>query len=113
MSMPIGGTGGFWIKSGEVQKAGSAARKVAEDIPGEVKTLYTPTDTAVAGLSGWQTATALDTCVEAWAKALKSLGGMVEGAGDAVITSAKGFDSKDEERKREFNGILPPTAGRR
>ncbi|WP_371632713.1 hypothetical protein OG693_13725 [Streptomyces sp. NBC_01259] len=81
MSTPIGGaTRGLWIEPSEVHKAAAAARKVAHDIPEDVKALFTPTDTAVAGLVGFQSAQAIDDCLEAWTKALRSLAGMVGGA---------------------------------
>ncbi|MEU4351629.1 hypothetical protein [Streptomyces sp. NPDC023838] len=110
MSTPIGGpTRGFWITPGDVQKAGDSARKVAKDIPGEIKTLYTPTDTAVAGLAGFETAKAIDDCLEAWAKALRSLAGMVESAADAVSSSSTSFAREDHERGKSFLGFGPYT----
>lgn len=67
MSTPIGGaTRGLWIEPSEVHKAAEAARKVAHDIPEDIKALFTPTDTAVAGLVGFQSAQAIDDCLEAW-----------------------------------------------
>ncbi|OAR23166.1 hypothetical protein A8W25_27040 [Streptomyces sp. ERV7] len=108
MSTPIGGpTTGFWITPGEVQKAGESARKVAKDIPDEIKTLYTPTDAAVAGLAGFETAKAIDDCLEAWAKALRSLAGMVEGAADAVGSSSTSFVREDHARGKSFQGFGP------
>ncbi|WHM40082.1 type VII secretion target [Streptomyces sp. BPTC-684] len=110
MSTPIGGpTRGFWITPGEVQKAGDSARKVAKDIPDEIKTLYKPTDAAVAGLAGFETAKAIDDCLEAWAKALRSLAGMVEGAADAVGSSSTSFTREDHERGKSFLGFGPYT----
>ncbi|MFC0844800.1 hypothetical protein ACFH04_13935 [Streptomyces noboritoensis] len=112
MSIPIGGpTRGFWITPGEVQKAGESARKVAKDIPDEIKTLYKPTDAAVAGLAGFETAKAIDDCLEAWAKALRSLAGMVEGAADAVGSSSTSFTREDHERGKSFLGFGPYAPG--
>ncbi|MFF2330735.1 MULTISPECIES: hypothetical protein [unclassified Streptomyces] len=109
MSTPIGGaTQGFWIEPHEVQKAGEAAQKVAQDIPEDIKTLFAPTDTAVAGLVGFQSAQAVDDCLEAWAKALRSLAGMVGGAADAVSNSHKSFTLEDEERRKSFLGPNAP-----
>ncbi|GAA0580447.1 hypothetical protein [Streptomyces crystallinus] len=110
MSTPIGGpTRGFWITAGDVQKAAESARKVAKDIPDEIKTLYTPTDTAVAGLAGFETAKAIDDCLEAWAKALRSLAGMVEGTADAVGSSSTSFTKEDHARQQSFLGFGPYT----
>lgn len=110
MSTPIGGpTRGFWITPGEVKNAGDAARKVAKDIPDEIKTLYKPTDTAVAGLAGFETAKAIDDCLEAWAKTLRSLAGMVEGAADAVGSSSTSFVREDHARQQSFLGFGPST----
>ncbi|MFJ4897275.1 hypothetical protein [Streptomyces sp. NPDC088727] len=90
MSAPIGGsTRGLWIEPGEVHKAAEAARKVAHDIPEDIKALFTPTDTAVVGLVGFQSAQAIDDCLEAWTKALRSLAGMVGSAAGAVSGSGK------------------------
>ncbi|MDH2391296.1 hypothetical protein QCN29_21425 [Streptomyces sp. HNM0663] len=111
MGTPLGGTGGFWIEADDVQKAGAAARKVAQDIPADIKTLYKPTDNAVKGLPGWRTAKALDECVDAWAKALRSLAGLVDGAGDAVSASGKASRNEDDERRRAFQGLPPYTYG--
>ncbi|WP_327274938.1 hypothetical protein OG609_25490 [Streptomyces sp. NBC_01224] len=109
MSTPIGSaTQGFWIEPQEVQKAGEAARKVAQDIPEDIKALFMPTDAAVAGLVGFQSAQAIDDCLEAWAKALRSLAGMVGGAADAVIDSSKSFTHEDQERRKSFLGPYAP-----
>ncbi|MFF1644734.1 hypothetical protein [Streptomyces sp. NPDC058240] len=112
MSTPIGGgTQGFWIEPGEVRKAGDAAHKVAQDIPEDIKALFVPTDAAVAGLAGFQSARAIDDCLEAWTKALRSLAGMVGGAADAVSISSKGFTREDQERRNSFLGLSPYTQG--
>ncbi|MDK0519754.1 hypothetical protein [Streptomyces sp. ML-6] len=112
MSTPIGsGTQGFWIEPGEVRKAGDAARKVAQDMPEDIKTLFVPTDAAVTGLAGFQSAQALDDCLEAWTKALRSLAGMVEGAADAVDSSSKSFSQEDQERRNSFLGLAPYISG--
>ncbi|WP_162793727.1 hypothetical protein [Streptomyces paludis] len=105
VTMPIGGSGGFWIRAHEVRKAGAAAREAAEDIPADAKTLYAPTDTAVAGLPGWRTAAALDTCTEEWTKALRALAALVAGAGDAVTASAGDLAGEDADRGRHFDGM--------
>ncbi|MFF9507878.1 hypothetical protein ACF1BU_25515 [Streptomyces sp. NPDC014724] len=108
MSTPIGSpTQGFWIEHGEVRKAGEAAHKVAQDIPEDIKVLFTPTDAAVAGLVGFQSAQAIDDCLEAWTKALRSLAGMVGGAADAVISSSMSFTHEDQERRKFFLGLGP------
>lgn len=96
------GTGSFGVETGELKKAGEGARKVAEAMPGDVKKLYGPCDTAVAGLSGWRTAKALDECVEAWGTALKSLASMVDAAGDKLVASAEDFSRTDQERRADF-----------
>ncbi|WP_328866891.1 hypothetical protein [Streptomyces sp. NBC_00304] len=109
MSTPIGGaTRGLWIEPSEVHKAAAAARKVAHDIPEDVKALFTPTDTAVAGLVGFQSARAIDDCLEAWTKALRSLAGMVGGAADAVSGSGKSLTDEDQERRKAFLGPYAP-----
>ncbi|MFJ3593761.1 hypothetical protein ACIQUY_21740 [Streptomyces sp. NPDC090231] len=109
MSTPIGGaTRGLWIEPSEVHKAAAAARKVAHDIPEDVKALFTPTDTAVAGLVGFQSAQAIDDCLEAWTKALRSLAGMVGGAADAVSGSGKSLTDEDQERRKAFLGPYAP-----
>ncbi|MFH8516505.1 hypothetical protein ACH4CE_15570 [Streptomyces gelaticus] len=112
MSTPIGGgTQGFWIEPGEVGKAGEAARKVAQDIPEDIKVLFAPTDAAVAGLTGFQSAQAIDDCLEEWTKALRSLAGMVGGAADAVSNSSKSFTQEDQERRNSFLGLGPYAPG--
>ncbi|CAM5395851.1 hypothetical protein [Streptomyces xanthochromogenes] len=105
MSMPIGGTHGFWIRPEDVREAGEAARTVARDIPADIKTLYGPTDAAVAALGGLTSATALDDCLEAWAKALRSLAGMVETAGDAFGASGSALTREDHTRGKALDRI--------
>lgn len=112
MSTPIGGaTQGFWIEAGEVKKAGEAARKVAQDLPEDIKSLFNPTDAAVAGLVGFESAKAIDDCLEAWAKALRSLAGMIESVADAVDSTNKSFAHEDHERRRSFLGLGPCASG--
>lgn len=104
--VPHGASGSHPARS---RRPHDSARKVAKDIPDEIKTLYTPTDAAVAGLAGFETAKAIDDCLEAWAKALKSLAGMVEGAADAVGSSSTSFTREDHERGKSFLGFGPHT----
>jgi hypothetical protein len=110
VTTPLGGDAGgtFRIIPGKVREAGQAGHKVAGDIPDGIKTLHKPTDAAVQGLSGWQTAKEVDDCVEEWGKTLRLLAGMVEGAADAVIASARVFEDRDAINKGEFSGIVPP-----
>ncbi|MFJ4912048.1 hypothetical protein [Streptomyces sp. NPDC088726] len=111
MSTPIGGaTRGLWIEPSEVHKAAEAARKVSHDLPEDIKALFTPTDTAVAGLMGFQSAQAIDDCLEAWTKALRSLADMVGSAADAVSGSGKSFTDEDQERRKAFRGPYAPGA---
>ncbi|WP_329198136.1 hypothetical protein [Streptomyces sp. NBC_01435] len=108
MVTPIGGgTQGFWIEPGEVQKAGDAAQKVAQEIPKDINALFAPTDAAVAGLAGFRSAQAIDDCLEEWVKALRSLAGMVGGAADAVSDSSMSFTREDQERRNSFLGLDP------
>lgn len=109
MSTPISGaTQGFWVDPHEVHKASEAAARVAHDIPQDIKALFTPTDAAVAGLAGFQAAQAIDDCLEAWTKALRSLAGMVGSAADAVDSSGKSFTHEDQERRKPFLGPYAP-----
>lgn len=111
MGTPIsGGTRGLWIDPHEVGKAAKAADKVAEDVPGDIKGLFAPTDAAVTGLAGFQSAHALDECVEAWTKALRALAGLVGGAADAVRESNNGFAHDDRQRRETFLGPYAPGA---
>ncbi|MFG2597706.1 hypothetical protein [Streptomyces sp. NPDC048462] len=73
-------------------------------MPEDIKVLFTPTDAAVGGLAGFQAAQAIDDCMEAWTKALRSLAGMVGSTADAVGSSAKGFTHEDQERRKAFLG---------
>lgn len=111
MTMPVGGTHGFWIRPEDVQKAGEAARATAQDIPADIKSLYSPTDAAVSGLTGLASARALDDCLEAWAKALRSLAGMVEGAGDAFGAAGTTLTQEDHERRKSFLDHVPYAPG--
>ncbi|MGW8882128.1 hypothetical protein ACWGRV_23555 [Streptomyces sp. NPDC055663] len=112
MSTPIGGaTQGFWIEAGEVKKAAEAARKVAQDLPEDIKSLFKPTDAAVAGLVGFESARAIDDCLEAWVKALRSLAGMIGVAADVVDSTNKSFTHEDHERRRSFLGLGPYASG--
>lgn len=106
--LPLAPSGGYWIDSGEVRKAGGAAHDIAKVIPEEIKTLYKPSDAAVAGLVGWQTAKAADECLDAWAKALRSLSGMLETTGDRLMESAKGYKAAD---RRHADMLLPRKSG--
>ncbi|WP_326736449.1 hypothetical protein [Streptomyces sp. NBC_01022] len=109
MSTPIGGaTRGFWIEPNEVHKAAEAARKVAQDLPQDIKALFTPTDAAVVGLAGFHVAQAIDDCLEAWTKALRSLAGLVDSAADAVGSSNKSFTHEEQERRKTFLGPYAP-----
>ncbi|MEU7042889.1 type VII secretion target [Streptomyces varsoviensis] len=105
MTMPIGPTGGFWIESSEVRKAGKTAHDIAKALPGDVKKLYKPCDAASDGLIGWQTAGAVTTCVDAWAKAVKSLAGMVETTGDKLIAAADGYKGQDHHQGTELDQL--------
>ncbi|MGX8906340.1 hypothetical protein ACR820_14130 [Streptomyces netropsis] len=110
MSTPpglFGPSGGYWIDEDEVRKAGSAAIDVAKAIPDDIKVLYRPSDAAVAGLTDWQSAKALDDCLEAWVKALRSLSGMIETAGEKVIESAKGYKAEDHRQAGALQFSLP------
>ncbi|PZT72012.1 MULTISPECIES: hypothetical protein [unclassified Streptomyces] len=109
MTTPIdGGTQGLWIDPHQVGKAAAAAGKVAEDIPGDAKSLFEPTDAAVAGLTGFDSAHALDECLDAWTKALRALADLVEGAGDAVRDSNNAFAQDDRQRRDAFLGPYAP-----
>ncbi|WP_330452409.1 MULTISPECIES: hypothetical protein [unclassified Streptomyces] len=111
MATPInGGTTGLWIDPHQVGKAAAAADKVAEDIPGDIKGLFKTTDAAVTGLAGFESAPALDECLEAWTKALRALAGLVGGAADAVRDSNNSFADEDRQRRNAFLGPYAPGA---
>ncbi|MFI9724600.1 WXG100 family type VII secretion target [Streptomyces sp. NPDC052396] len=109
--MPAGP--GYRIEADEVGKAAGAARKVAKEMPEEIKSLFGPSDSAVSGVRGWQTGKEVHECLEAWTQALRSLAGMVEKASEKVAGSAGNYKATDQHNGESLrSGVDLPKSWR-
>nr|WP_202447639.1 hypothetical protein [Streptomyces sp. SID5468] len=88
-----------------VRAAGDAAHDVAQAVHEDAKSVHGPTDSAVDGLAGWQSARALRDCGDAWSAALRSLSDLVAATGDALADAACAYHQEDQRRGHDFAGL--------
>ncbi|GAA1978071.1 type VII secretion target [Kitasatospora viridis] len=102
----------FTVHPDALQAAGQNAQTVAGKIPDEAKTVGTPTDTAVAGLKGWQSAPALQGCTSAWRGLLASLSDTMGQQGRNLVATAQNYRNGDVAAANQFPTGPSPYQGK-
>ncbi|MFI9365884.1 hypothetical protein ACIG5E_33255 [Kitasatospora sp. NPDC053057] len=100
---PLGPT--FGVNPADLDLAAKAAKESGEAMPGELKAIHQPSDTAVAALSGWQVGASLHNCTAAWEDLLNKLASEVDGVGLKLSQTATDYRNAD---KNSATGLKPP-----
>ncbi|WP_280667410.1 MULTISPECIES: hypothetical protein [unclassified Kitasatospora] len=94
----------------ELEGAGSSAQTIAEQIPGEAKTVLAPSDQASSGLAGWSTGAALHDCTYGWQKLVDGLSGDMDGYGGKLIKMAQGYRQSDQGAASALTAAQVPSS---
>ncbi|MDH6109780.1 hypothetical protein P3T36_005419 [Kitasatospora sp. MAP12-15] len=92
---PLGSTSLFQVNPADLDAAAKVAHDTGAAMPNELKTIQQPSDNAVAGLLGWQTAGSLSACTTAWEACLNALASEVDGVGDKLAKTAANYRNGD------------------
>ncbi|MFJ2868216.1 hypothetical protein [Kitasatospora sp. NPDC087314] len=99
---PLGPT--FGVNPADLDLAAKAAKESGEAMPGELKAIHQPSDTAVAALSGWQVGASLHNCTAAWEELLNKLASEVDGIALKLSQTATDYRNAD---KNGASGLKP------
>ncbi|MEH0973322.1 hypothetical protein V6U77_19560 [Micromonospora sp. CPCC 205546] len=86
-----------------LEKAARVCDDLRDDLRGGVSDLGDETRTAVAGLPGWQTRTALERLRWSWSDDLRKLDRHVSAVGDALQGCAMDYRYSDEASAAHFD----------
>ncbi|MEV7022546.1 type VII secretion target [Kitasatospora sp. NPDC093558] len=78
----------FKVNPAALEGCGQSAQFIASQIPTETAKLTEPCNQAAAGLQGWQTATALQSCSTNWKTLLDKLGKDMGDLGSKLVQTA-------------------------
>ncbi|GHF66471.1 hypothetical protein GCM10018790_50550 [Kitasatospora xanthocidica] len=99
---PLGPT--FGVNPADLDLAAKAAKESSEAMPGELKAIHQPSDTAAAALSGWQVGASLHNCTAAWEELLNKLASEVDGVALKLSQTATDYRNAD---KNGASGLKP------
>ncbi|MDH6144250.1 uncharacterized protein YukE [Kitasatospora sp. GP30] len=103
VSASVGGGGtAFAVDPSDLDAAAKVAHDTGGAIPAELTTIQKPSDDAVGGLLGWQTAGSLSSCTSAWEDCLRALGTEVDGVGDKLTKTAASYRDTDTNAANSF-----------
>ncbi|MFJ1757556.1 hypothetical protein [Kitasatospora sp. NPDC088134] len=92
----------------EIEQAGRTAQRTAEAVPGETRGVLGASDTAEAGLRGWQTGGELNACTDEWKRLLDDLSREMDSQGDKLIQTAVNYRTGEQDASR---AVTAPGSG--
>ncbi|MFJ4185022.1 WXG100 family type VII secretion target [Kitasatospora sp. NPDC089509] len=95
----------FGVNPADLDAAATVAHTAGQAIPEELKHVYQPSDNAVAGLLGWQTAGSLHSCTDAWEECLRKLGSEVDGISTKFSQTATNYRNVDKNGANGIGGV--------
>ncbi|MEV7941639.1 type VII secretion target [Kitasatospora sp. NPDC088264] len=98
----------FGVNPADLDAAAKVAKDTGEAMPGELKHIHEPSDTAVAALSGWRTGASLHACTAAWEECLNKLASEVDGVSLKLGQTAGNYRGTDTGNA---GALKPPGAG--